>query len=316
MSGIDVKKANTVVERFGRILLPLITVFDKDFSLNYPLTQEIAHFVVERHLCDSMIVSGTTGEFYALSFDERVRLLETIQRGLKGLIPLIAGTGAASTWETIALTKIAEDLGYDAVMVVAPYYSHPDQEGIFLHFKAIAESTSLPVMVYNIPLFAGVNIEPKTAARLADIENIAAIKEEAGLNPLQTTSYITETQGRLAVYSGDDPMTLQVLVQGGVGVVSGGAHVVGDVIRRMIEAFLAGKNEEATQIHQSLTKIFSAFHGPRGCRVNPTPLVKAAVELVSGLPVSLPRPPLTPATDEEKAILKEALKALGKLGVS
>lgn len=307
------KHSSAVVERFGRVLLPLITVFDKSFSVDYSLTRQVAYFVLENRLCDSIIVAGTTGEFYALSFEERVKLLEEVMKAVEGKTALIAGTGSASTWETIRLTKIAEKLGYDAVMVVSPYYSHPSQDDLVEHFKAVAESTSLPVMVYNIPLFVGVNIEPDTAARLAEVENIVAIKEEAGLNPLQTTAYILKTNGQLAVYSGDDPMVLQVLVQGGVGVVSGGAHIVGDLIRKMIAAFLGGQNHEAIHIYHLLVKLFFSFHGVQGRRKNPTPLVKAAFEMVSGLPTSLPRPPLTPATDEEKLALKEALRSLGKI---
>jgi 4-hydroxy-tetrahydrodipicolinate synthase len=302
-----------VVAKFGRILLPLITVFKNDLSVDYALTKKVARFVVENKFCDSIIVSGTTGEFYALSLDERVKLFQAIKEEFGDTIPLIAGTGSASTREVIELTKVAEKLGYDAVMVVAPYYSHPEQEGIYQHFKAVAQSTSLPLMIYNIPLFSGVNIAPETVARLAEIENIIAIKDEAGLNPLQATAYIQKTEGRLAVYSGDDPMVLQVLIQGGVGVVSGGSHVIGDMMRHMINDFLAGRNDQARETYHRLMKLFTAFQGKDGRRTNPTPLVKAAFELFSGLPTSLPRPPLTPATEEEKDLLQSALKAIGKL---
>ncbi len=309
----NIGQKNSVVAKFGRVLLPLITVFKQDLSIDHALTRKVAKFVVENRFCDSIIVSGTTGEFYALDFEERVKLFEEIQEEIDDEVPLIAGTGAPSTREVVKLTAVAEKLGYDAIMVVAPYYSHPEQEGIYRHFQAVAQSTSLPVMIYNIPLFAGVNIAPETAERLAEIDNIVAIKDEAGLNPLQATAFIQKTGGRLAVYSGDDPMVLQVLIQGGVGVVSGGAHVVGDIIKSMVEDFLSGRNDCATSKYHSLMRVFTAFHGKDKRRINPTPLVKAAFEILSGLPTSLPRPPLTPATEEELALLKSALKAIGKL---
>lgn len=306
-------RSEAVVRKFGRVLLPLITAFKGNLSVDYALTREVARFTVEHKLCDSVIVGGTTGEFYALSLDERARLLEEVKKEVDDSVPLIAGTGSAFTNEAVDLTKIAQEVGYDAAMVVVPYYSHPEQDGIYEHFRTVAASTRLPVMIYNIPLFAGVNITPQTVGRLSEIENIVAIKDEAGLNPLQATAFINESRWRLAVYSGDDTMILQVLTQGGVGVVSGGAHVVGDIIKTMIEEFLAGHIEKATTLYHCLMEVFAAFHGKDGRRTNPTPLVKAAFEMTSGLPTSTPRPPLTPATDDERALLRRALRNLGKL---
>ncbi|PLV59049.1 4-hydroxy-tetrahydrodipicolinate synthase [Thermotoga sp. KOL6] len=302
-----------VVEKFGRVLLPLITVFKEDQSIDYKTTRKVARYVIERGFCDSIIVSGTTGEFYAMSVDERIRLLREIKDEVGNEVPLIAGTGAIFVEDVIRLNQEAERLGYDAVMVVLPYYCHPEQEGIYQHFKIIAENTSLPIMVYNIPLFVGVNLEPKTLARIAEFDNVIAVKDEAGLHPVQTTDYIKATSGKLAVYSGDDTMILQVLVQGGVGVVSGGAHVVGDIIKAMIDDHLNGKNEEAMKKYHVLMDLFAAFHGVDGKRVNPTPLVKAAFEMISGLPTSAVRLPLIPATDEERAKLKDVLKRIGKI---
>lgn len=200
--------------KFGRILLPMITVFNKDDqSVDYKSSRRVARYLKENKLCDSIIVAGTTGEFYTLSFDERVRLFEEIKDEIKNDIPLIAGTGSVYVGEVIKYTEIAERLGYDAVMVVAPYYCKPEQEGIYLHFKQIAQSTSLPVMVYNIPLFTGVNINPETLARLSELENIFAIKDEAGINPLQATEYIKATKAKIPVYSGDDTMVLHSSAQ-------------------------------------------------------------------------------------------------------
>jgi len=299
-------------ERFGRILVPMITPFDKDDqSVDYKTARKVARYLKEHNLCDSIIVAGTTGEFHSLTKEECIRLFAKIKDEIGNELPLIAGVGAVSTKEVIEYVREAERLGYDAVMVVTPYYCKAEQEGIFEHYKLIAQSTSLPVMVYNIPLFTGVNLAPETLAKLASIDNIFAVKDEAGINPLQTTDYILATKGEIPVYSGDDTMILQVLLQGGVGVVSGGSHVVGDLMRRSIESFLEGDVETARKTFLSMYELFVAFRGEG--RTNPTPLVKAAFELVSGLPTSMPRLPLKPATQSESERLKSALKKLGKL---
>ncbi len=299
--------------KFGRILLPMITVFNKDDqSVDYKSSRRVARYLKENKLCSSIIVAGTTGEFYTLSFDERVRLFEEIKDEIKNDIPLIAGTGSVYVGEVIKYTEIAERLGYDAVMVVAPYYCKPEQEGIYLHFKQIAQSTSLPVMVYNIPLFTGVNINPETLARLSELENIFAIKDEAGINPLQATEYIKATKAKIPVYSGDDTMVLQVLSQGGVGVVSGGSHIIGQEMKKMIDDFLDGEVQRAKELFQELFEVFASFRGLKN-RINPTPMIKMAFELMTGIPTSMPRLPLVPATDEEVEFMKGVLKKIGKI---
>lgn len=299
--------------KFGRILLPMITVFNKDDqSVDYKSSRRVARYLKENKLCDSIIVAGTTGEFYTLSFDERVRLFEEIKDEIKNDIPLIAGTGSVYVGEVIKYTEIAERLGYDAVMVVAPYYCKPEQEGIYLHFKQIAQSTSLPVMVYNIPLFTGVNINPETLAKLSELENIFAIKDEAGINPLQATEYIKATKAKIPVYSGDDTMVLQVLSQGGVGVVSGGSHIIGQEMKKMIDDFLDGEVQKAKELFQELFEVFASFRGLKN-RINPTPMIKIAFELMTGIPTSMPRMPLLPATNEEIILMKRVLKKMGKI---
>ncbi|HEY8543199.1 MAG TPA: 4-hydroxy-tetrahydrodipicolinate synthase [Pseudothermotoga sp.] len=299
--------------KFGRILVPMITPFRKtDQSVDYTAARKVARYLKENKLCDSIIVAGTTGEFYTLNFNERVKLLEEIKDEIKNEIPLIAGTGSVYVGEVIEYTKIAEKLGYDAIMVVAPYYCKPEQEGIYLHFKKIAQSTSLPVMIYNIPLFTGVNINPETLAELSKIENIFAIKDEAGVNPLQATDYIRATKGKIPVYSGDDTMVLQVISQGGVGVVSGGSHIIGQEMRTMIDQFINGEVHKAKELFQKLYDVFVSFRGLKN-RINPTPMIKAAFELMTGIPTSTPRMPLIAACDEEIELIKTILKKIGKL---
>ncbi|HOJ88343.1 MAG TPA: 4-hydroxy-tetrahydrodipicolinate synthase [Pseudothermotoga sp.] len=299
--------------KFGRILVPMITPFHKsDQSVDYKTARKVARYLKENKLCDSLIVAGTTGEFYTLSFDERIELFKQVKDELAGEVPLIAGVGSVYVGEAIKYTQIAEELGYDAIMVVAPYYCKPEQEGIYAHFKQIAQNTSLPVMVYNIPLFTGVNIAPETLARLCEIDNIFAIKDEAGVNPLQATEYIRASKGRIPVYSGDDTMVLQVITQGGVGVVSGGSHIIGHEMREMIDDFISGRVEKAKELFQKLFEVFVSFRGLTS-RINPTPMIKAAFEFITGLPTSMPRMPLLPAADDEKEFMKKILKKIGKI---
>ena len=299
-----------IVKKFGRVLLPLITAFDENLEVNYEKTRKVVNYVIEKNYCDSVIISGTTGEFHSLSFEERVKLFEEIKDEVRGKVPLIAGTGSIFTKDVIELTKRAEKIGYNAIMVVVPFYCHPTQEGIYNHFKAIAKATSLPIMIYNIPLFVNENIISQTVAKLSEIDNIVAIKEEAGVHPLQATEFLKLTKGKITVYSGDDQMILQVMTQGGVGVVSGGAHIAGNIIKEMIDLYLQGKNEEAVRKHHILYSLFQAFHGINNERINPTPLVKAAFELSTGIAVSNVRPPLTPANEEEKKYLRKILKEI------
>ncbi len=299
-----------IVKKFGRVLLPLITAFDENLEVDYKNTRKVANYVIEKNFCDSLIISGTTGEFHSLSFKERKRLFEEIKDEVGERVPLIAGTGSIFTKDVIELTKEAEKIGYDAIMVVVPFYCHPTQEGIYDHFRAIATATTLPIMIYNIPLFVNENITPETVAELSKIDNIVAIKEEAGIHPLQTTEILKLTKGNITVYSGDDQMILQVMTQGGVGVVSGGAHIAGNIIKEMIDLYLQGKNKEAVSRHHILYSLFQAFHGINNERINPTPLVKAAFELSTGITVSNVRPPLTPANEEEKKYLRKILEEI------
>jgi len=197
-------------------------------------------------------------------------------------------------------------------MVVVPYYSHPTQEGIYQHFKEVAKNTSLPLIIYNIPLFVNMSIDPETAGKLSEIENIVAVKDEAGLNPLQTLEFIKQSNGKLSVYSGDDVMVLQVLSQGGVGVVSGASHVVGDIMRDMINSFLSGKVERSVKIFQLLYDVVKSFFGISDTRVNPTPGVKMALEIESGLPVSKVRLPLLTYTEEDREYIKGVLEKVRK----
>jgi 4-hydroxy-tetrahydrodipicolinate synthase len=294
----------------GRLLLPIITPFMPDDTIDHDRVGELANYLLDREYCDALIVGGTTGDFYAMTLEERVALLRSVKAAVGSRAPLIAGTGAACTKHTVALTKAAASLDYDAALVVAPYYSRPTQEGLRLHFETVAASADLPIMLYNIPLFAGVNIAPASVAALARIPNIVAIKEEAAINPLQTTEFVLATPDDFQVYCGDDTMVVPAMAQGAVGAVSGGSHVAGDVMRAAMDAFLSGDAVKAAELHLKMYPFLKALTGEG--RVNPIPLVREAVSL-TWQPVGPPRLPQTPATDAEREALVRVLAELGKL---
>lgn len=293
----------------GELVLPLVTPFDNAGDVDFRTLEPLIAYVLDHRLCDSIWVGGTTGEFYALSLEERVELFRQVKALVGGRVRMIAGTGAAATREAIRLTEAAERLGYDAIAVILPYFSQPTQAEILAHLTAVARATRLPVVIYNIPQFAGVNLLPQTLARLAELPNVAGVKDQAGVNPVQTSDYL-RVAPHLAVYCGDDTMILQVLAQGGAGAVSGGAHVVGDLIKEMIHRFKAGAVQEATALHHRLMPFHRALTANR---TNPIPTIRTAIRLATGIDVGSPRPPLLPPTTQEIARLQEVLAALGRL---
>ncbi len=301
----------TLDKKLGRVIVPLITPFDGHEQVDFSVLRQLIEFVLAHKYADSLIVSGTTGEFYALTMEERFTLFRTVKEIVAGRVPLAAGTGAASTREVIALTKEAEKLGYECAMVVNPYYQKVTQEGLYRHFKAVAEATSLPIVLYNIPLFTGVNIEAETFARLVRVPNIKAIKEEAGINPTQTTDFAMAAPPDFSLYCGDDTMVLQTFPQGAIGVVSGGSHVVGDLMGAMIAEQIKGNVAKASELYFKMMPFFRALN--QNGRVNPIPLLKDAIRLHTGINVGKPRMPSLGATPEEEAKLKEVLRVLGKL---
>jgi 4-hydroxy-tetrahydrodipicolinate synthase len=298
-------------EKYGKILTPMVTPFKKDQSVDYEAAASIAKKLVEDNKADSIILSGTTGEFFTMSFEERVKLFKVIKDAVGNKIPLMAGVGCASTIETIALAKKAEEIGFEIMMVVSPYYSKPTQKELYNHFKKVAESVNIPMMLYNIPIFTGVNINPETVAKLAEIENIVAVKEEAELNPKQITTFINATPEDFIVYCGDDTMVLEAYAQGGTerigGIISGGSHIIGIQLRKMIEMFNEGNVQEAAKMQQKYLPLFRIM-GQNG-RTNPASLLKEAMKML-GYNAGIPRLPLSPGTEEEIAEVKRVMKKL------
>jgi len=298
-------------EKYGKILTPLVTPFKEDQSVDYEAAISIAEKLIEDNMADSIILTGTTGEFFTMSFEERVKLFKVIKDAVGEKIPLMVGVGCASTIETVALAKKAEEIGFEIMMVVSPYYTKPTQKELYNHFKKVAESVNIQMMLYNIPIFTGVNINPETVAQLSEIENIVAVKEEAELNPKQMTEFINITPDDFMIYCGDDPMILEAFAQGGTerigGIVSGGAHIIGAQLRNMINMFLNGKVGEAAKMQQKYLPLFRIM-GQNG-RTNPVSLIKEAMKMV-GYNAGIPRLPLTPGTEEEIAEVRKVMKKL------
>jgi len=299
-------------EKYGRILVPMVTPFKEgDQSVDYEAAVSIAEKLIEDNMADSIILSGTTGEFFTMSFEERVKMFNVIKETVGKKIPLMAGVGCVSTVETMALAKKAEELGFEIMMVVSPYYTKPTQKELYNHFKKVAESVNIQMMLYNIPIFTGVNINPETVAKLSEIENIIAVKEEAELNPKQMTGFINATPDDFIIYCGDDPMILEAFAQGGTerigGIVSGGSHIIGVQLRNMINMFLNGKVEEAAKMQQRYLPLFRIM-GQNG-RTNPCSLIKEAMKMV-GYNAGIPRLPLTPGTEEEIAEVRKVMKKI------
>lgn len=301
-------------KKYGEILLPLITPYDKDEEIARDTYAELIEYLIQNDLCDSLIVTGTTGEASLLTFDERVKLMETAVKAARGRKPVIAGTGCASTKETIALTQEAEKLGIDLCMVVCPFYNKPTMAGIYEHYKAVAASTKANILLYNIPIFVGTNLDPAMVGELAKIDNIIGIKDEAGVNPTQVTDYLLATEKvnpEFIVFNGDDIMLLPTIVQGAMGIVSGGAHIFGHEIRAIFEAFERGDNKKARELFVPLYK-FCRCCGQNG-RILPNSIMRPAIEMVTGIKVGPARRPLAPITEAEKEALAAVLKECGKL---
>lgn len=292
---------------FGSLITAIVTPFHRDSSVNYEKMAELADLLVQKG-SDSFVVTGTTGESPVLSTEEKLNLYKTVVDAVKGRAKVIAGTGGNSTEETIELSKKAEKTGVDGIMLVVPYYNKPPQEGLYQHFKRVAEEVSLPVMLYNIPGRTAVNLSAETTIRLSEIDNIVAIKEASG--DLEQITYICANAPEgFKVYSGDDSMTLPILSVGGDGVVSIASHLVAPQIKEMINLFKEGKPEEAARIHQKNISLFKALF----MTTNPIPL-KAALKLV-GIDVGDPRLPLTPLPEEMCDKLKKLLKDFGLIKV-
>ncbi|MFJ7933944.1 4-hydroxy-tetrahydrodipicolinate synthase [Sporosarcina sp. NPDC096371] len=292
---------------FGQVVTAMVTPFDEHGDIDFEATRNLIDYLIANGT-DSLVVSGTTGESPTLTTEEKVQLFKFAVEVVGGRVPVIAGTGSNSTRESIELTMLAEDVGINAVMLVAPYYNKPCQEGLFQHFQTIAAATSLPIMLYNVPGRTVVNIDVDTVIRLAAIPNIVAIKEASG-NLDAMAEIIEQTPTGFSLYSGDDGLTIPVLAIGGAGVVSVSSHIVGNEMQAMIKNFKMGHIKEAAVDHRKLLPIMKAlFAAP-----NPSP-VKAALNL-KGIPVGGVRLPMIPLNDGELHSLQRTLSIYDNVNV-
>ncbi|MEH7376254.1 4-hydroxy-tetrahydrodipicolinate synthase [Neobacillus drentensis] len=286
---------------FGQVLTAMVTPFDQNGEIDFNATRTLVDYLIENGT-DGIVVAGTTGESPTLTTEEKVALFKFVVDAVNGRVPVIAGTGSNNTRASISLTKLAEETGVDGIMLVAPYYNKPSQEGMYQHFKAIAESTPLPIMLYNIPGRSVVNLSVETIVRLSQIQNIVALKEASG-NLDAMAEIISQAPSDFTLYSGDDGLALPVLAIGGAGVVSVASHVIGNEMQEMINHFKNGNVQDAASTHRRLLPIMKAlFAAP-----NPAP-VKAALNM-NGVNVGGLRLPLIPLTTEEQRALQGVLPA-------
>ena len=282
----------------GRLLTAMITPFTESGAVDFAKAADLAKNLVASG-SQGLVVTGTTGEGPTLDEDEKLELYRVTKRAI-GDATVVAGTGNYSTAESIRLTRKAEDCGADACLLVVPYYNNPPQEGLYRHFRAIAEATSLPCILYNVPGRSPRNLDPATVRRLADVDNIVGLKEASG-NLAQINGVMAVVPDRFLVYSGNDSDTFTIMSLGGYGVVSVSAHIAGRQTRRLVDALARGESEDATRLHKELLPLVEAlFWQP-----NPMP-VRAALNLL-GYSVGSPRLPLIDLTQAEKEKLMAVL---------
>jgi 4-hydroxy-tetrahydrodipicolinate synthase len=287
---------------FGSISTAMVTPFDSKGNVDFSKTTKLINHLINNGT-ESLVVSGTTGESPTLTTEEKIALFKHVVKVVDGKVPVIAGTGSNNTKASIDLSKKAEEIGVDALLIVTPYYNKPSQEGIIAHYKAIAEAVRLPIMAYNVPGRTIVSTSVDTVVRLSEIPNIVALKDAGG--NLDTMSEIIEkTPDDFLLYSGDDGLTLPSLAVGSAGIVSVASHVIGNEMQALIQAFHNGENKEAARLHRKLLPVMNElFKAP-----SPAP-VKTALQL-KGLDVGGVRLPLLPLNQAERAALSACLNEI------
>jgi 4-hydroxy-tetrahydrodipicolinate synthase len=284
----------------GRLITAMVTPFDGQGEVDYAQARCLASALLDSG-SDGLVVSGTTGESPALTKDEKLRLFKEIKAELGDRGAVVAGTGNYSTAESIELTCEAEKEGADAALLVVPYYNKPTQEGLYLHFKAIAENTSLPCILYNVPSRTITSLAWETTLRLSQVDNIIGVKEASG-DFDQIARIISGAPKSFKVWSGNDSDTFGIMAMGGYGIVSVASHLVGRQIKGMMDMIVAGKTAEAAAEHLRLTPIFKGLF----IVSNPIP-VKYCLNQ-AGFNVGKPRLPLTEPDEKTAQQLQAMLK--------
>ncbi|MCL5292737.1 MAG: 4-hydroxy-tetrahydrodipicolinate synthase [Actinobacteria bacterium] len=288
-------------------LIPIITPFTDEYKLDESGLRRLTDYLIEQQGAAAIIPCGTTGESPTLSHREHIEVIRIVYDQVAGRVPVIPGTGSNSTKEAIELTEAAAEIGVAGTLQVGPYYNRPSQEGIYRHFKEVAEAVSLPMILYNIPARTGRNIEPDTIIRLSEIENIVGLKDASG-DILQAMSVLRGTRGSgFHVYAGEDALTFSLICLGGHGAVAAVGHVIGREVCEIVELVTAGRVEEAREIHyRILPTVKALFVEP-----NPAP-VKQALKWM-GQPAGPVRLPLVDLGPKGLEVLRSALVELGKI---
>ncbi len=287
---------------FKGAIVAIVTPF-KDNRVDEEALKRLIEFQIENGT-DAIVPCGTTGESATLSYEEHERVIDITIEAVGGRVPVIAGTGSNSTEEALKLTKYAEKAKADAALLITPYYNRPTQEGLYLHFKRIAESVSIPLILYNVPSRTGVNMLPETVARLSELKNVVGIKEASG--SLQQASQIIHLCGdKITLLSGDDFIVLPILSIGGQGVISVVSNVAPKDMAELYDSFVSGDLERARRLHYKLLPLTKGLF----LETNPIP-VKTALALMGMISNEL-RLPLSPMSESNLNKLKNILKEYG-----
>lgn len=290
---------------FGRLLTAMVTPFNVDGSVNYEKAADLAEWLIDNG-SDGLVVAGSTGEAATMSAEEKLELFRVVVNRINKRVPVIAGTGSNNTADSVKMTKMAEAMGVDGALIVGPYYNKPTQEGFYQHFAAVAQSTGLPIIVYNVPGRTASNISPAIVARLAaDFENIVAIKEAAG-NVAQVAELYSVLPEEFTIYSGDDGLILPFMSVGATGLISVLSNIGGGILQDVMQAYEDGRVREAAKLNARMVPLANAMF----IETNPIP-VKAAVTLVTGIDAGQPRLPLTPMEPANKAKMVAVLQEYG-----
>ena len=284
----------------GRLITAMATPFDEAGQVDYGQAKRLANALLDSG-SDGLVVSGTTGESPTLSTDEKLRLFSEIKESIGERGSVIAGTGNYNTAESVELSKEAQAAGADALLLVVPYYNKPPQEGLYQHFKTVAESVDIPCVLYNVTSRTSLNMTHDTTIRLSHVDNIVGVKE-AGSDMDQIARIIEGSQAGFRVWSGNDNETFYMMAMGGYGVVSVASHLVGSQIKQMMGYLLEGDVEKAGAEHRRLHPIFKALFVVS----NPIPL-KYALNKV-GFNVGMPRLPLVPCDAASAAQIDSVLE--------
>lgn len=290
---------------FGRLLTAMVTPFNADGSVNCEAAADFAEWLLANG-SDGLVVEGSTGEAATMFMDEKIAVLKAVVERVNGRAPVIVGAGTNCTASTLELINAVEACGVDGLLVVGPYYNKPTQEGYYQHFAAVAKSTNLPIIVYNVPGRTGSNIEPKTVARLAaEFPNIVAVKEAAG-NVAQTAELFRVLPENVTIYSGDDGLVLPFMAVGARGVISVLGNIGGQMLQEVMQLYSEGKVAEAAELNKKLVPLANSLF----IESNPIP-VKYAVTKVTGIDAGAPRLPLTPLSEGGVAKLDAILAEYG-----